>query len=187
MGSHPLFLLREKKDERGHAKQMSETTIEKRIEAIAERVCAEYGIELVHVEMAGARRSTVRIIIDKPDGITHEDCAKVSHHVEAILDVEDFIRSAYVLEVSSPGLERELYKLSDYEKFAGSPAKMKTREPINGQRNFRGRIIKVENGNIFFDDKTNGNVSVPFGIIAKTNLEIDIEAEFRRAKERGQK
>jgi ribosome maturation factor RimP len=64
---------------------------------------------------------------------------------------------------------------------------MKTREPINGQRNFRGRIIKVENGNIFFDDKTNGNVSVPFGIIAKTNLEIDIEAEFRRAKERGQK
>jgi ribosome maturation factor RimP len=166
---------------------MSETTIEKRIEAIARRVCAEYGIELVHVEMAGARRSTLRIIIDKPDGITHEDCAKVSHHVETILDVEDFIHSAYVLEVSSPGLEREMYKLSDYEKFAGNQSKMKTREPINGQRNFRGRIVGVENENILFDDRTNGIVSVPFAIIAKAHLEIDIEAEFRRAKEREKK
>lgn len=163
---------------------MSGATVEKRIEEIAERVCSDYGVELVHVEMSGSRKPTVRITIDKPDGVTHEDCAKVSHHVETILDVEDFIHAAYVLEVSSPGLERELYKLSDYEKFAGRPAKLKTREPINGQRNFRGQIIEVENGNILFDDKTNGRVSIPFEIIAKAHLEIDIEEEFRRAKER---
>lgn len=161
---------------------MSEA-IEKRIEAIAEGVCADCGIELVHVDVAGARGETVRITIDKPEGITHEDCAKVSRHLEAILDAEDFIHSAYVLEVSSPGLERGLYKLSDYEKFAGNLAKLKTREAINGQRNFRGRIIGVENEIILFDDKTNGNVSIPFDIVSKANLEIDVEEELRRIKE----
>jgi len=164
---------------------MSGTTVEKKIEEIAERVCADYGIELVHVEIAGSNKSpTVRITIDKPEGITHEDCANASNAVGTVLDVEDFISSAYTLEVSSPGLERELYKLSEYEKFAGSLAKMKTREAVNGQRNFRGRIIGIEDESVIFDDKTNGRVSVPFAIIKKANLEIDVEEEFRLAKER---
>ena len=64
----------------------------------------------------------------------------MSHHLGTILDVEDFIHCAYTLEVSSPGLERGLYKRADYERFAGSQAKMKTRQPINGQRNFRGPL-----------------------------------------------
>lgn len=163
---------------------MSETTVDKRIEEIAKRVCADNGLELVHVDVAGAQKPTVRITIDKPEGVTHVDCANVSRQVEAVLDAEDFIHAAYVLEVSSPGLERELYKLADFEKFSGELAKMKTREAVNGQRNFRGRIIGVENENILFEDKTNGRVSVPFDIIKKANIEIDVEEEFRRAKER---
>lgn len=163
---------------------MSETTVEKRIEEIALRVCADYGVEFVHVDVAGAQKPTIRITIDKPEGVTHVDCANVSRQVEAVLDAEDFIHAAYVLEVSSPGLERELYKLSDFEKFSGELAKMKTREAVNGQRNFRGRIIGVENENILFEDRTNGCVSVPFDIIKKANIEIDVEEEFRRAKER---
>jgi ribosome maturation factor RimP len=116
--------------------------------------------------------------------VTHEDCSTVSHHLGTVLDVEDFIHSAYTLEVSSPGLERGLYKRQDYERFSGSPAKLKSRLAINGQRNFRGRIIGVEGERVIFEDKTSGQVSVPLEAIVKANLEIDVEEEFRRARER---
>jgi ribosome maturation factor RimP len=101
-------------------------------------------------------------------------------HVGTILDVEDFIHSAYTLEVSSPGLERGLYKRSDYERFAGSPAKLKTQQPINGQRNFRGRLLGLEGNDVVFDDRTSGRVTLPLDLVAKANLEIDIDEEFRR-------
>jgi ribosome maturation factor RimP len=103
-----------------------------------------------------------------------------------VLDVEDFIHSAYNLEVSSPGLERGLYKREDYERFAGKLAKMKARQPVKGQRNFRGRIVGVEGAEVVFDDNTNGRVRIPVEQIAKANLEIDVEAEFRLAAEREQ-
>ena len=166
---------------------MAAASVEERVSELAERVAAELGLELVHAEVHGTgRNTTVRVFIDKPNGVTHEDCSALSNHLGTILDVEDFIHSAYTLEVSSPGLERGLYKRADYERFAGHLAKLKARQPINGQRNFRGRIVGVENDEVIFDDKTNGRVSVPVEQIAKANLEIDIEAEFRRAAEREQ-
>ena len=164
---------------------MGEGSIEQRVREIAERVAIDHGLELVHAEVAGPEgRPILRIFIDKPDGVTHEDCSAVSHYMGTILDVEDFIHSAYTLEVSSPGLERGLYKRQDYERFAGSPAKMKSRLAINGQRNFRGRIIGVEGESVIFEDKTSGRVYVPLEAVVKANLEIDVEEEFRRAKER---
>ncbi len=127
----------------------------------------------------------IRIFIDKPpEGVTHEDCSAVSLDLGTILDVEDFIHSAYTLEVSSPGLERGLYTLEDFRRYTGQLAKLKSREAINGQRNFRGRIAEVEDNVVIFDDNTNGRVRVPFGTIVKANLEIDIEQEFRLAEER---
>jgi ribosome maturation factor RimP len=84
------------------------------------------------------------------------------------------------LEVSSPGLERGLYKRADYERFAGANAKLKTRQPISGQRNFRGRLLAVEGDEVIFEDRTNGRVQIPLDIIAKANLEVDIEEELRR-------
>ncbi len=164
---------------------MESSQVEERIREIAERVAAEHGLELVHAEVGVlGRNAAVRLFIDKPGGVTHEDCSAVSHHVGTLLDVEDFINSAYTLEVSSPGLERGLYKRADYERFAGHLAKMKTREAVNGQRNFKGRIAGVEGDDVVFDDKTNGEVRVPLSIIAKANLEIDVEEEFRLAAER---
>ena len=161
------------------------TSIEERVREIARRAAEERGLELVHVEFAGgARAPVVRVFIDKPGGVTHEDCSEVSTHVGTVLDVEDFIPGAYTLEVSSPGLERGLYGLGDFEKFAGRPAKLKTRNPVNGQRNFRGRIEGVEGEDVIFEDKATGRVRVPASEVAKANLEIDVEEEFRLAEER---
>ena len=166
---------------------LAAASVEERVSELAERVAAELGLELVHAEVHGTgRNTTVRVFIDKPDGVTHEDCSALSNHLGTLLDVEDFIHSAYTLEVSSPGLERGLYKRADYERFAGQLAKLKTRQLINGQRNFRGHIVGVENDTVLFDDKTSGRVRLPLEQIAKANLEIDIEAEFRRAAEREQ-
>jgi ribosome maturation factor RimP len=164
---------------------MSQRSIVERVREIAERVAAEHGLELVHAEVAGPEgKPILRIFIDKPVGVTHEDCATVSLHLGTTLDVEDFIHTPYTLEVSSPGIERGLYKRADYERFAGQMAKMKSRLAINGQRNFRGRIVCVEGDQVVFDDKTSGRVSVPLESIVKANLEIDVEEEFRRARER---
>jgi ribosome maturation factor RimP len=114
--------------------------------------------------------------------VTHEDCSEVSLHLGTILDVEDFIHSSYTLEVSSPGIERGLYKRADFERFAGSLARMKTQKPIGTQRNFRGRLLGVDGEDVLFDDRTSGSLRIPLDTIAKANLEIDVDEEFRRAQ-----
>ena len=162
---------------------MASSSVEDRVQAIAERVAIDHGLELVHAEVAGPdNKPIVRIFIDKPNGVTHQDCSEVSLHVGTVLDVEDFIHASYTLEVSSPGIERGLYKRQDYERFAGSLAKMRTRKPIDGQRNFRGRLLGIDGEDVLFEDRTSGRVKVPFEIIAKANLEIDVNAEFKRAQ-----
>lgn len=161
---------------------MGNDSIETRVQEIAERVAIDHGLELVHVEVAGPdNKPIVRVFIDKPQGVTHDDCSEVSTHLGTILDVEDFIHASYTLEVSSPGLERGLYKRADYERFAGSNAKMKTRQPIGGQRNFRGQLLGVEGDEVIFEDRTNGRVQIPLDLITKANLEVDVTEELRRS------
>ena len=160
---------------------MGQNSIAERVQELAERVAIDHGLELVHTEVAGPEnKPIVRVFIDKPHGVTHDDCSDVSLHLGTILDVEDFIHASYTLEVSSPGLERGLYKRADYERFAGSDAKLKTRQPIEGQRNFRGRILGVDENDLLFEDRTNGRVRIPFDIITKANLEVDLSQELRR-------
>ena len=164
---------------------MGSSPVEDRVRAIAERVTIDHGLELVHAEVAGPdNKPIVRVFIDKPNGVTHQDCSEVSLHVGTILDVEDFIHASYTLEVSSPGIERGLYKPGDYERFAGSLAKVKSRKAINGQRNFRGRIVGIDGEDVLFEDRTSGRVKIAFETIVKANLEIDVEQEFRRAQAR---
>ena len=164
---------------------MSTNTIDEQIQAVAVRITKENDLEFVHLEVLGSKRNpVVRIYIDKPGGVTHQDCSTVSRQIEAVLDAEDYVGTAYTLEVSSPGLERGLYSLKDFEKFAGSLAKIKTTAPINGQKNFRGRILRVEAEEIIFDDKTSGEVRFSYGDVAKANLEIDLEEELKRSGER---
>src|SRR4029078_664829 len=161
---------------------MGKESIAARVQELAERVAIDHGLELVHAEVAGPEnKPIVRVFIDKPQGVTHEDCSEVSTHLGTILDVEDFIHASYPLEVSSPGLERGLYKRADFERFAGSNAKMKTRQPIDGQRNFRCRLLGIDGNDVFFLYTTSGQLRVPLDTITKANLEVDVNEELRRA------
>ena len=141
---------------------MDSSSVVERVCQVAEQAAIDHGVELVHAEVAGPEgHPVVRVFIDKPGGVTHEDCSEVSTQIGTVLDVEDFIHAAYTLEVSSPGLERGLYKLADFERFAGAAAKLRTRVAINNQRNFRGRIIGTENDQVIFEDLTSGRVTNP--------------------------
>jgi len=141
---------------------MDQGSVAGRIQELAEQTAIDHGVELVHTEVAGPEgHPIVRVFIDKPGGVTHDDCSDLSHHLGTVLDVEDFIHSAYTLEVSSPGIERGLYKPADYERFAGHLAKIKTRSPIKNQRNFRGRIVGLADSQVVFEDNTSGRVQIP--------------------------
>jgi len=160
---------------------MGDQSIAGRIQEIAERVAIDHGLELVHAEVAGPDNSPiVRVFIDRPQGVTHDDCSQVSIHLGTILDVEDFIHSSYTLEVSSPGLNRGLYKPADYERFTGTLARLKTRAPIDGQRNFRGNLLGLDGNDVLVDDRTSGKVRIPFDTITKANLEVDVTEELRK-------
>ena len=121
-----------------------------KVREIAERVAASSGLELVEVELHGGGKSRMlRIFIDKPGGVTHEDCSSFSREVGTIFDVEDAVPGgSYLLEVSSPGLDRKLLKPDDYERFTGSLVKLMTREPINGNRHFEGRLKEFRDGRL---------------------------------------
>jgi len=156
--------------------------ISERVEQIAASVTEQAGIEFVHCQIAGSKRNpTVRLVIDKPGGVTLDDCALISREVEELLDRDDFIPTSYVLEVSSPGIERELYKLADYERFTGQDARIKTAKPINGQRNFTGKIARVDGGEIEFEDKISGKIRIPFESIAKANLMVDLTSDLKKS------
>lgn len=170
--SCPLFIL---------AKGMFPAAIEDRIRAIAEKAAADNGVEFVHLEMAGTKRSpVVRIFADKEGGITIEECSNVSRSVDAAMDADDFMPGAYVLEVSSPGLDRELYSLKDFEKFAGRLAKVKLKPDFDGQKSLNGRIESVAGDEIVFEDRTSGIMRFPYSAVAKANLKVDFHAELNR-------
>lgn len=162
---------------------MQADSIAEKIDRIAASAARQSGVEFLYSEIAGSKRKmTVRIYIDKPGGVTIEDCSTVSRAIEAVVDVEDFIPSAYVLEVSSPGLDRRLFTIEDFEKFVGKKAKIKVSEAIEGQANFSGTIVGVEGSAVMLDDTTNGRVKIPFGQIAKANLKVDLAEEFRKKR-----
>ncbi len=120
------------------------------IRAICERVAASSGLELVEVDFRGGGKARMlRVVIDKPGGVTHEDCANLSREVGTILDVEDVVPGAsYTLEVSSPGLDRKLTKAADYQRFTGSRVRLVTREPVAGRRDFDGRLESFTDGRL---------------------------------------
>jgi ribosome maturation factor RimP len=150
--------------------------LDPRVQELVERVVTRLELELVHAEMAGGRSPVLRIYIDKPGGVTVEDCAHVSERVSLHLDVEDFIPTQYLLEVASPGLDRGLYKPADYERFAGLPAHVKLEAPLNGQRNFHGKLIGLEKDEepvAVLEDETGQQHRLPLAKIAKANVEIE--------------
>ncbi|HTJ87935.1 MAG TPA: ribosome maturation factor RimP [Terriglobales bacterium] len=123
------------------------------VRAIVERVASSQGLEVVEVELRGGGKARMlRIFIDKPNGVTHEDCTSVSREVGTILDVEDAMPGGpYTLEVSSPGLDRKLSRPADFERFQGSRVKLTTRDEVNGNRHFEGRLERFESGRLTLD------------------------------------
>ena len=153
------------------------------VRQIVERVAASSGLEVVDVEMRGGGKSRMlRIVIDKvatntgqtPGGVTHEDCANLSREVSTILDVEDVISGgSYVLEVSSPGLDRKLSRPADYERFRGRRLKLTTRAPVNGRRHFVGSLESFQDGRITLKLDSQANESrVADGALENVEIEL---------------
>src|SRR5215472_2933998 len=124
-----------------------------RVRRIAERVAASSGLEVVEVELRGGGKARMlKIVIDKPVGVTHDDCANLSREVGTILDVEDAVPGGSdMLEVSSPGLDRKLVRPADYERFTGSRVKLTNRNPVNGNRFFEGKLESFNEGRLTID------------------------------------
>jgi ribosome maturation factor RimP len=148
---------------------------EDRVRGIAERVAGSSGLEVVEIEFRGGGKSRMlRVFLDKPAGVTHEDCAQFSREFGTILDVEDVVPGGtYVLEVSSPGLDRKLNRAADYERFAGSKVKLMTREPVNGNRHFEGRLESFRDGRLTLDLSEARRKQRP-GAGSPQKLEIDL-------------
>jgi len=137
----------------------------------------------VDVEFKGAgNKSLLRVYIDKLDGISHEDCELVSEQVGTVLDVEDLIPFSYTLEVSSPGLDRKLFKDADYIRFAGKLAKIQTRIPLEHQKVFRGRLRGLQEGKILLELPTGSSLEIPLDVVQEARLEFDWDEEKARAK-----
>jgi len=130
-----------------------------RVREIADRVAASSGLEIVDVEfLGGGKARMLRVFLDKSAagtdplaGVTHEDCARFSREFGTILDVEDVMPGSYTLEVSSPGLDRKLVKAADFTRFTGSRLKLTTRQPVNNNRHFEGRLEKFDDGRLMLD------------------------------------
>ncbi len=147
---------------------------------IIEPVVTAEGMELVEVEFQRETRGWVlRLYIDRPDGVTLEDCVSVSRQVGDVLDVKDPIDHPYHLEVSSPGLDRPLRKPKDFERFSGSSVKLTLSEPVDGHRVLRGTLLglKGEVLGLRWEDRT---LEIPLGKVLKARLIYSWDGESRK-------
>ncbi|MEO3427739.1 ribosome maturation factor RimP [Pelagibius sp. CAU 1746] len=131
------------------------------------------GYDIVRVLLSGGDRLSLQIMAERRSdgGMNVDDCAEISRAAAAILDVEDPIDSAYTLEVSSPGLDRPLTRLADFDRFAGFEAKVEMQMPVDGRRRFRGRLIGVRDENILLACEE-GETALPFEGMLKAKLVI---------------
>ena len=154
-----------------------------KVREIADRVAASSGLEIVEIEFLGSgKHRMLRAYIDRPgatpsahhpDGVTHEDCSNFSREFGTILDVEEAVPGgSYVLEVSSPGLDRKLTRLADFERFRGHRVKLTTREPVNNNRHFEGKLEGVESGKLRLDLTTARRKLRPKD--GQSSVEIDV-------------
>jgi len=153
-----------------------------RVREIADRVAASRELEVVEVEiLGGGKARMLRVFLDKPAagndplaGVTHEDCANFSREFGTILDVEDVMPGSYTLEVSSPGLDRRLVKAKDFTRFTGSRLKLTTRQAVNNNRHFEGRLESFQDGRLTLDLSIASHKSrKKMGEVAGQKIEIE--------------
>jgi ribosome maturation factor RimP len=166
-----------------------------RVREIADRVAASSGLEVLDIEfLGGGKARMLRVFLDKPAagndplaGVTHGDCANFSREFGTILDVEDVMPGSYTLEVSSPGLDRKLVKPADFTRFTGSRLKLTTRQPVNDNRHFEGRLQSFQDGRLTLDlsvashksrkkmgDAAGQKIEIDFANVEKANLVPEI-------------
>ena len=146
-----------------------------RVQTVAVPVIQSQGMTLVDVEFRREARGWVlRLYLDRPEGVTLEDCQEVSEQLSDLLDVEDLIDHPYSLEVSSPGLDRVLKTPQDFARFAGRSARIETAAPIRGQRRFRGRLEGYREGMVILRPAEGPTLLLPFEAIAKARLEVEL-------------
>ena len=152
-----------------------------RIRAIAVRVAGAYDLLIDDVTMRReGGQNVLRVTLDRPgagasaeESVSIADCERISHELGTILDVEDLVPESFTLEVSSPGLDRPLRHADDYRRFAGRLAKIVTREPINRQTAFAGRLRGVDGEDVLFESEGGKLVRLPFGLISRGRLEVE--------------
>ncbi|VAW90378.1 Bacterial ribosome SSU maturation protein RimP [hydrothermal vent metagenome] len=142
------------------------------LEELLSPVVVSLGYEFVGMEyLPQGKHSLLRIYIDKPEGVTVDDCSTVSHQVSGVLEVEDPINGHYVLEVSSPGLDRPLFKFEDFERFSGHNVQIRLQIPLDGRRNYKGLLEGVQTDgqlvDVAIDDEI---ISLPWDRIEKARL-----------------
>lgn len=147
----------------------------KKIWEIAERSADREGIEVVDVSLAGGGgRRLLRICIDKPSGVTHGDCELLSQQVGTVLDVEDVIPGGrYTLEVSSPGVERELKRPKDFARFAGQKAKVVLKEPVADRKHYEGILKGIAGDVITLEAAPGQEVQFPLDQVQRANLKFE--------------
>ncbi|MGQ0657646.1 MAG: ribosome maturation factor RimP [Chromatiales bacterium] len=145
------------------------------VQTLLEPVVEGLGYELLGVEyLRGGRGMTLRLYIDRLQGITLEDCETVSRQVSAVLDVEDVMRGQYTLEISSPGLDRRLFKPAHYRRFVGEVVRLRLSEPMHGRRKVTGKLEGVEDEVVVVNVEGQA-YRIPFQVIARGNLKPLVE------------
>jgi len=162
MGPGPIFCLNGRRG-------MGQTVDKERLIELIEPPLAALGFELADLDAHLGRRGLLRIFIDRAQGVTLEDCERVSEQLGAWLDVEDPLPGSYVLEVSSPGFDRRLRTLAHFERFAGERAKLELRDAREGHRKLTGRLAGTDAGQVLIE--VDGEVRrVPLNDIAVARL-----------------
>ncbi|SES69810.1 ribosome maturation factor RimP [Oceanicella actignis] len=164
---------------------VAKTPLDQRLARILRPTVEGMGFELVRVRFTGAeRKATLQVMAERPDGVMEvDDCARLSRALSAALDVEDPIEGRYALEVSSPGIDRPLTRIADFERFAGWEAKIETDVMIDGRKRFRGVLHGVEDGEVLIEI-AEGVIGLSFDLIADAKLVLTDEliAETLRAR-----
>ena len=152
--------------------------ISRQVREISTRVASSEKIEVLDVACKGSpHRWTIKIFIDKPGGISHGDCELISSQVGTILDVEEVVSGSYTLEVSSPGLDRKLVRMEDYERFSGKKARLRLRHARDGRRQFTGRLRGFIGNKIALElseNKENNVIDVAFDDIENARLVVEL-------------
>ena len=146
------------------------------IRKVTEPIIEASGMELIKVEMLTKEKGRIlRLYIDKEGGVNLDDCVKISRQINPVLDVEDIIHGSYVLEVSSPGLDRPLVREKDFLKYKGKLVKIQIKEPIDNRRNYKGKIVDVKEGILILSMEEGKTAELPLFLIVKAKLIPDFK------------